>query len=230
MTSREALLAAEGWLKTNADPAYIGLNFHVSGVETFSNISGEPSYYIVNLQPAGFIIVSAEDSVEPIIGFSDEGAYDAATDNPLASLVMRDITERTVAAIQTNDFQLMDVSPKESEPQSKWNRLITLGQISENGFELLAINSSLAADIRVPPLIKSKWSQTTCCPSNPLPCYNYYTPNQYSCGCVATTMAQLMRYHKYPVSIRNPNLFDIRIDGTSLVCISYWRYEQKRLV
>ena len=214
MTDTEALQAAEGWLKISADPIYIGPNFHVSGVETFFSISGEPLYYIVSLQPSGFILVSSDDSVEPIIGFSDEGTYDAATDNPLAALISQDIPERTITTKQTNDFQLMSVNPTETEHESKWSRLIALGQAVESGFELMAINSALVADIRVPPLIKSKWSQTICCSSNPLPCYNYYTPNHYSCGCVATTMAQLMRYHKYPKSINNRNLFDIRIDGT----------------
>lgn len=51
------------------------------------------------------------------------------------------------------------------------------------------------SDTRVAPLVKTKWNQHEVCGSN---CYNYYTPSNYYCGCVATAMAQLMRYHEYP--------------------------------
>jgi hypothetical protein len=56
------------------------------------------------------------------------------------------------------------------------------------------------SDIRVPPLIRSKWGQTFCCTNPALDCFNYYTPEKYPSGCVATAMAQLIRFHQYPVS------------------------------
>ncbi len=34
----------------------------------------------------------------------------------------------------------------------------------------------------------------------PSPLYNYYTPGNYRTGCVATAMAQLMRYHQHPTA------------------------------
>ena len=55
-------------------------------------------------------------------------------------------------------------------------------------------------DVRVEPLVKSRWGQE----NNSMyinygePCFNYYTPNNYPCGCVATAMAQVMRYHRHP--------------------------------
>ncbi len=52
-------------------------------------------------------------------------------------------------------------------------------------------------DIRIPPLIQSKWSQSSAQVRN---CYNYYTPNNYVCGCVATALAQMLRYWQYPVT------------------------------
>ena len=50
---------------------------------------------------------------------------------------------------------------------------------------------SLLDDVRVEPLVKSYWWQS-------LGIYNYYTPYGYPCGCVATAMAQILRYHKWP--------------------------------
>lgn len=52
-------------------------------------------------------------------------------------------------------------------------------------------------DIRVPALVKSKWDQGKADGSY---CYNYYTPGHFVCGCVATCMAQIMRYHEFPAN------------------------------
>ncbi|MCG2773032.1 MAG: C10 family peptidase [Desulfobacterales bacterium] len=61
----------------------------------------------------------------------------------------------------------------------------------------------------------SRWSQTTV---DGQACYNYYTPpnatgdySNYPCGCVATAMAQLMRYWQYPAS-PVVGTFDITVD------------------
>lgn len=61
---------------------------------------------------------------------------------------------------------------------------------------------SSLSDVRAGPLVKSQWSQST---AHGKRCYNYYTPQlsdkSYAvCGCVATAMSQLMRYHKYPAA------------------------------
>jgi hypothetical protein len=64
-------------------------------------------------------------------------------------------------------------------------------------------------DVRVAPLIKSKWSQEDVCGK---PCYNYYTPNHYLSGCVATAMAQLMCYHQHPKSGVGLKYYTIEID------------------
>lgn len=53
------------------------------------------------------------------------------------------------------------------------------------------------SDLRVAPLLQSAWNQTTEQGNN---CYNYYTPNNYYDGCVATALGQLMRFWQYPTS------------------------------
>ena len=49
---------------------------------------------MVNLQPGGFVIVSADDRIEPIIAFADDGIFDPSVDNPLGALVTGDINQR----------------------------------------------------------------------------------------------------------------------------------------
>ena len=74
--------------------------------------------------------------------------------------------------------------------------------MSELADDMMATNEPVTyaqsfsiSDLRVAPLIRSKWGQTAAGGYN---CYNYYTPNNYPDGCVATAMAQLMRYWRYP--------------------------------
>ena len=45
-------------------------------------------------------------------------------------------------------------------------------------------------------LCETKWNQYN---ENGLTCYNYYTPSNYLCGCVATAMAQIMRSFQWPL-------------------------------
>lgn len=52
------------------------LGRRVVNVETFSDSYGTPIYYIINLEAHGFVIVSADDLVEPIIGFVADASYD----------------------------------------------------------------------------------------------------------------------------------------------------------
>ncbi len=47
------------------------------------------------------------------------------------------------------------------------------------------------------------------------PYYNYYTPHRYPCGCVATAMAQLMRFHEYPREGIETKTFKIFVDEVS---------------
>lgn len=57
-------------------------------------------------------------------------------------------------------------------------------------------SASAVSDLRVAPLLKTRWNQQQT--AGGLKCWNYYTPNGYPCGCVATAMAQVMRYHEWP--------------------------------
>jgi len=66
-------------------------------------------------------------------------------------------------------------------------------------------------DVRVDPLVKSKWDQMYAGgnPSGGDPCYNYYTPYQSYCGCGPTCFAQILRYHEWPKTAVGTNYFVI---------------------
>jgi len=213
ITAYQAEKMVAGWLKADARPLCSALGRRVIRRETFTDDSGEPVYYAIYLRPGGFVIVSADDLIEPIIGFADNGIYDPSDDNPLRALVTGDLKNRITAARANYPFRPITGQRRTSTPQSKWSHFIRLGEASDNGFGLMGLLS--ISDIRVAPLMQSQWAQTTCCTDPALACYNYFTPEQYHCGCVATAMAQLMRYYQHPTAGIGVHRFTITVDGNS---------------
>jgi hypothetical protein len=205
-TAYEAEMAVAGWLKVNPQPLGTALGQEVMRVETFTDNYGKPVYYIVYLEPSGFVIVSADDLVEPIIGFADDGTYDPSPENPLGALVTNDLNGRMAAVHRTFRLQAIVADAPLSDTQKKWSFFISLAETAEDGFSLMGLGPT--PDVWVAPLVQSKWGQRQACDEN---CYNYYTPDNYPCGCVATAMAQLMRYYQYPTTGIGVHEFPIRV-------------------
>ena len=213
-TSYEAEQVVTGWLNVDSQPLGIMLGRSVSKVETFFNDQGDAVYYIVYLEPSGFAIVSADDSIEPIVGFADDGTFDPSTENPLWTLVHNDLNSRFEVTQNTTDpSATLENSPqaalrqKSNKARDKWTHFINLAD-TKGGPRLMG--QSCISDIRVAPFIQSKWGQTFICSDN---CFNYYIPNHYPCGCMATVIAQLMRYYEYPTDGIGELEFTVMVDG-----------------
>ena len=236
-TAYDAEMVVTGWLKVNPKPLGSDLSRQIMRVETFVDDNGEAVYYVVNLRPSGFVVVSADDLVEPIIAFSGDGTYDPVPASPLKSLVTKDLKGR-IAAVR-NTFVPMAIIPQATvtETQKKWNYLIGLAEVSDAGFEPMAIAPILddnLSDIRVPPLAQSQWGQSNYYDSNDQPraCYNYCTPrlvnnratfveghvDNYPVGCVAVAVAQFMRSQRYPEEPVEPKEFTIFIEEQKTEC------------
>ncbi len=125
--------------------------------------------YIYNVgQDAGFIMVSGDDRVDPVIGYGLSGSFDAAN-MPANMKAWLGEYERQIDYARTLPEQSFpeEASVREADP-------------------------SLPA--RVEPLIKTKWHQTAP--------YNDLCPmvgdERTVTGCVATAIAQIMNYHRWP--------------------------------
>ncbi|MDD5327787.1 MAG: C10 family peptidase [Phycisphaerae bacterium] len=201
VSSEQAKKAVRGWLKLDPEPLKTQLGNQVRRTDVFSDDKGEPIYYVIYLQPSGFVITPADDLVEPIIAFANDGTFDPSADNPLGALVSRDVPGRIAvarnlrAAAGASQKSLtgrqMAIEKTCLRAQGKWAEL----NDDSNKVEVQGLPS--ISDVRVAPLTQSEWGQTWVCYSSWY-CYNYYTPSHYPCGCVATAMAQVMRYHEHP--------------------------------
>jgi len=143
-------------------------------------IEGEPVYYIFNVgENNGFVIVSAEDDVYPILGYSFEGSY---TDEPEFEPEnfnnwMDNCSDQIVFARENSLIA-------DEKIKSTWNNLLFSHQVFDNFDD-------------VDPLLSTLWNQGTyynqLCPTDP------NGPGGYVwAGCVATAMGMVMKYHNHP--------------------------------
>lgn len=126
---------------------------------------------------SGFVIVSADDRVRPILGYSESNSFDA--ENMPANL--RDWLMGYEMQIQYAKDN--NIAPSK-DVVSEWNTLY------EGGIIVPKSTKSVGA------LISTRWDQSPY--YNALCPYNQYTGEQTVTGCVATAMAQIMKYWNYP--------------------------------
>lgn len=221
----QAEKVVRGWLRVDAEPMGTRLGGNVQRVDTFVDGTAQPLYYVVYLEPQGFVILPADDQIEPIIAFARQGEYDPSLDNPLGALVNSDLGGRVPAARQLTAKRKKGMVGKTlghveaalqtgaDKAQSRWRNMRDFGEVSDiQGADDGPLISQFVniSDVRVAPLLLSEWDQGDVGGAH---CYNYYTPENYVCGCVATAMAQLMRYHEYPLIGIGRHNFLITVDG-----------------
>ncbi|MEI6914278.1 MAG: SUMF1/EgtB/PvdO family nonheme iron enzyme, partial [Armatimonadota bacterium] len=163
--------------------------------------------------PSGFVIVAGDDAIEPVIAFSSSGSYNPTSSNPLGALVTNDLSRRSTESLASTSNAKGPGRDYALKSATKWKTL--LGQAWTSDVTLAGI--ATVSDPRVDPLVASKWGQST---ESGNPTYNYYTPpgpdasaSNYPSGCVATAMAQLMRYHQYPINGVGTPSFTVNVDG-----------------
>ncbi len=135
-----------------------------------SKAAGFPNLYIFTTNE-GFVVMAADDCVKPILGYSLKESF--KTD---------DMPENLIWWLQGYNDQIQDAVESKAtattETAKQWDDL-TSGK-----------SNSTVADVVVAPLIQTHWDQ-----GYP---YNYYCPSGTVTGCVATAMAQVMKFWNYP--------------------------------
>jgi len=199
-TAVESMRLVEAWLTYDRLPLGARMGKQVYGVTPYLNAGGQVNFYAVNLHPQGFVIISGDDLVEPIIAFSPQGQFLASAKNPLYKLLQTDLPSR-LSPVRREErrasLQGLTYLPQgpARQARSKWQALLQ-GQAPLTSKP----PAQTVSDIRVSPLLQSTWGQEDVPGAAGVRCYNYYTPSNIACGCVATAMAQLMFYHKFPTA------------------------------
>lgn len=202
------------WLQLEVKPLSTSMNSTIAAIESFSdiNVSSEVLYYVVSLSPEGYVVVSGDDLVEPIIAFSSGGKYVDSTDNPMSALIKSDIPFRVKYERDLEEQRVQKSSAYASNSykniaKDKWDYLSEAEETST------ITKEDSISDVYVEPLVLTQWNQKT--ESGGENCYNLYTPNNYYSGCVATAFAQILRYFEYPNTSVGTTSFDITVDGSA---------------
>jgi hypothetical protein len=139
-------------------------------------------FYVFNVSNGdGYVIVSADDNAAPILGYSDEVDFNPNNIPINAQKWFESYKNEIRYIIQNNISSTNDLI-------NDWKQLVS-GKVR---------NSSLSKKRAVSPLIQTKWNQS--------PFYNALCPYDISAsertvtGCVATAMAQVMKYWNYPAT------------------------------
>ena len=204
VTPEQARTAARNWVRRS--PQQMTATFASDGVRTAQTSTADDGtvlYHVVEMDGGGYVVTSGDTELPPVIAFSGSGALDLSDRrNPLVALLERDLATRRSQLFKPKKRLLSAPQPTDDESSSsptfedEWSELLVETE------PLLTRRMSLKgapsiSDVRVAPMVQSKWDQTDW---NGYDTFNYYTPNHYYCGCVATAFAQIMRYWQKPSS------------------------------
>lgn len=132
-------------------------------------------YYVYKItEDKGFVIVSGDDCFYPVIGYSLENRYETDNVPPNFRLWMDDVESGISKAIRENK--------QATERTAKaWDAYLNDD------------THSLRSSQAVGALIETKWDQ-----GEPFNKNCVFSGTTTSAGCIATVMAQIMNYYKYP--------------------------------
>ncbi len=172
-----ARIAATKFLKEKGAATDLKLAYKASSANGTNTTNAINYFYVFNSATNGFVIVSADDDVVPVLGYSTTGSFDAAHIPVNAAKWLEGYKSQIRYVIETK-------LPATNEIRSQWKALLS-------NTPYVAAKSTA-----VSPLMQTTWNQS--------PFYNALCPwdNTYSentvTGCTATAMAQVMKFWNHP--------------------------------
>ena len=188
------------------------MNRVIRNVRTVKS-DGEDAFHVVELEGGGFVVASADDRIEPVVAFAESGTLVEDPRNPLWVMLNLDLPRRRQAHRNGKVSKRDPATLRGRGGRRRWRPPAEeWGDLSGT---TASVPSSLSqpADIRVSAIVQSTWDQSTVGGKN---CYNYYTPNNSVCGCVATAAAQVMRCHRHPSGAVTAKTFVCAVDGVEV--------------
>jgi hypothetical protein len=170
---KEALEAARAFLLSRGYSGLISLDV----AEEMVSDQGNPALYVISLEPRGWILVSADDMIQPVLAYSFTSAYDR----------VKGWTDAAAYLVEGYRAQIERVIQRGSdETHSQWKQM-----------NWPTARKSSPAEY-IDPFIHVNWNQSGG--------WNRFCPEDADgpgghvyVGCVAVSMAQAMSVYGYPV-------------------------------
>lgn len=160
VTPEKALKVAQTFLSVNG--AKSDELTDISRETGFSNL-----YVLRGLE--GFVVLSADDCVRPVLGYSTINSFE-----------VKNMPDNVREWLQGYDDQIQSLISTRAQPSAETTRL----------WEELKDGKGTRTDVVVDALVQTRWNQ-----GSP---FNAMCPAGCVTGCVATAMAQIMKYWDYP--------------------------------
>jgi hypothetical protein len=144
-------------------------------------IDGKPVYYVFDVAGNhGFVIVSGDDLVEPVLGYNTSGSYPVGHLNPSITKWMENY-KKQIIYVKEFVHETTDVIT------GKWQKYYNNIPVIDNG--------SRGAQ-SVNPLCQTQWNQAP--NENGMCPFDNAHGERAVTGCVATAMSQIMKFWNYP--------------------------------
>ena len=171
-TADEAKLAVVGW--ENVKAALDGeVTAAPESVVEYPAKDGKGKFYVVKLAGGGFVVVSGDTELVPVLAYSKDGQWvDDVAQNPLLAMLPIDVAGAMRRVEDNAPYQGGSVRlaasgggatasvQQQGGNAAKWAKLLAAAK-SGGGVRLSAGLLSSVTDLRVPALLKTKCSTTS---------------------------------------------------------------------
>ncbi len=141
------------------------------------------NFYVFNINgDEGFVIVSSDDKIKPILSYSFEGGFNYNNMHPGQNEILKYYKD-CISFASNSD---MEASEKVAQ---EWQELREFNY--ENGFKQRSTSPNLLKNIKW----NQSWPYNSQCPEDP-----DGISGHVPVGCVATAMLQVMKYYNWPSS------------------------------
>ena len=184
VTTDNLLIATQRWISTNAIFQSELPDAKPLTITRLTNAGGtELPLWHVKLSPSGYLIMSSDDTLPPVVAFDTKASYSQLSPTPLPLMLDKQgsIFQEALNEPQTRGNTITQ------DNQLRWKRLLSPTRV----------NSITPSTIITPPMLTTEWNQ------NPAP-YNFLSPsvdtyeNRATAGCVPVAIAQILNYHEWP--------------------------------
>lgn len=174
-------------------------NKTIRTINEVKNQKGNTAFYIINYNENGFILLSSDKRINPILAFSENGIFNVNESYPEGLRFWLDDTINQISDIQTSELE------QSNEVKLAWK------EVSNSLTGIVKNNNLYSKDppigcfehsetISVNPLLSSTWDQQGYF-NDQLPFINCNGSSfQVYAGCVPIAMAQVMKFYEYPTN------------------------------
>ena len=231
ISSSDAVTAVRRWVRSGTVlGSRVGVVVDQSRVRTRSFDNGA-SFHEIPLVGGGAVYASSDDESEPILAFVPGGKGELSEQSPLYALL------KSAVLIRARTKAIREMAAKRNRPkgvtaediaamnaaafaaQRKWASLRATGDAktaSEPPIKEGEEARKHLSDIRVAPLLTTRWSQGE-------GMYDLYTPmvkgksgsEHAPCGCTATAASQILFYFRYPEALSELLTVECKVDGVA---------------